>query len=77
METIERLLNNAFDLGIQLFIATIVIMIGLKLIKVLEQKLKKENRFSKLDNSVKGFVSINGFMWKCHITISKSSIYNN
>ena len=56
METIERLLNNAFDLGVQLLIAIIVIMAGLKLIKILETKLKKENKFSKLDSSVKGFV---------------------
>ena len=56
METIEKLLNKAFDLSVQLLIALLVIVIGLKLIKMLEKKLKKENKFTKLDSSVKGFV---------------------
>lgn len=56
METIEKLLNKAFDLGVQLLIALIVVVIGFKLIKILEKKLKKENKFAKLDNSVKTFV---------------------
>lgn len=56
METIEKLLEKAFDLGIQLLIAVVVIIVGLKLIKLLEKKLRKENKFTKLDRSVKGFV---------------------
>ena len=56
METLEKVLDKAFDLGIQLLVACIVIIIGFKLIKMLEKRLKKENKFSKLDSSVKGFV---------------------
>lgn len=75
METIERLLNNAFDLGIQILIALVVIMIGLKFIKMLEQKLKKENKFSKLDSSVKGFViSILSISLKALLLIVAASI---
>jgi len=75
METIERLLNKAFDLGIQLLIAIVVIMIGLKLIKLLENKLKKENKFSKLDSSVKGFViSILSISLKALLLVVAASI---
>ena len=75
METIERLLNNAFDLGVQLLIAIIVIMAGLKLIKLLETKLKKENNFSKLDSSVKGFViSILSISLKALLLVVAASI---
>lgn len=56
METIEKLVNKIVDLGIQLLIALIVVTIGFKLIKIIENKLKKENKFAKLDSSVKGFV---------------------
>ena len=75
METIERLLNKAFDLGVQLLIAIIVIMAGLKLIKILETKLKKENKFSKLDSSVKGFViSILSISLKALLLVVAASI---
>ncbi len=56
METIEKLLNKIFDLSIQLLIAIAIIVIGFKLIKILEKKLKKESKFAKLDNTAKGFV---------------------
>ena len=58
METLEKLLDKAFNLGIQLLIAILVILIGFKLIKMLEKRLKKESKFAKLDSSVKGFVII-------------------
>ena len=75
METIERLLNNAFDLGIQLLIALVVVYVGLRLIKILEQKLKKENKFSKLDSSVKGFViSILSISLKALLLVVAASI---
>ena len=37
METIEKLLNKIFDLSIQLLIAIAIIVIGFKLIKILEK----------------------------------------
>lgn len=56
MESLEKLLNNAFDLCIDVLIAIIIILIGLKLIKALEKALRKEHKLTKLDASVKGFV---------------------
>lgn len=56
MESIEKLLNNAFDLCINILLAVIIILVGLKLIKLLEKGLRKEHKLTKLDPSVKGFV---------------------
>lgn len=75
METIEKLLDKAFNLGVQLLIAILVIIIGLKLIKILEKKLKEENKFSKLDSSVKGFViSILSISLKALLLVVAASI---
>ena len=59
MESIEKLLNKVFDLSIQLLIAIAIIVIGFKLIKILERKhdwdQKKEEKWvlnhNKLDLS--------------------------
>ena len=75
MESLEKLLNKAFDLGIQLLIALLVVAIGLKLIKMLEKKLKKENKFTKLDSSVKVFViSILSISLKALLLVVAASI---
>ncbi len=55
MNTIEKLLNKLFDLGIQVLIAFIIIVVGFKLIKILEKNLRKEHKMDKIDKSVKSF----------------------
>lgn len=52
----KDLLEKAFDLGIQLIIALIVLFIGFKIIKKIEKDLKKEHKMSKIDASVKSFL---------------------
>ena len=52
----KELLEKAFDLGVQLVIAIIILVIGFKLIKFLEKRLKRKHKFSKLDESVKSFI---------------------
>ena len=52
----KELLEKAFDLGVQLIIALLILIIGFKLVKILEKSLKKEHKLSKIDASVKTFV---------------------
>lgn len=52
----KELLEKVFDLGVQLIIALLVLLIGFKIINVIERKLKKEHKISKLDASVKSFL---------------------
>lgn len=52
----KELLEKAFDLGVQLVIALLLLVIGFKIIKVIEKNLKKEHKMSKLDKSVKSFL---------------------
>lgn len=52
----KELLEKTFDLGIQLIIALLVLLIGFKIINVIEKRLKKEHKMSKLDASVKSFL---------------------
>lgn len=52
----KELLEKAFDLGIQLVIALLVLFIGFKIINIIEKRLKKEHKMSKLDASVKSFL---------------------
>ena len=75
MNYIEKLLDKAFDLGIQLLIALVVIVIGFKIIKIIENRLKNKNKFSKLDNSSKGFViSILSITLKALVIVAAASI---
>ncbi len=71
----KELLEKAFDLGIQLLIALLVITIGFKIIKMIEKSLKKENKLKRLDNSVKGFmISILSLSLKILLFIIAASI---
>ena len=75
METLEKLLEKTFDLGVQLLIAVLVILIRFKLIKMLEKRLKKENKFAKLDSPVKRFViSILAILLKALLLVVAASI---
>ena len=53
---LDKLVNLGIEYGSKLLIALIILLIGNKLIKVLDKFLKKENRFSKIDLSVKEFL---------------------
>ena len=52
---IKSLGDKSFNFLIELFAGLIVLIIGFKVINLLESKLKKTNRFTKLDSSVKTF----------------------
>lgn len=52
----KELLEKAFDLGVQLVVALLLLVVGFKIIKVIEKNLKKEHKMSKLDKSVKSFL---------------------
>lgn len=71
----KELLEKAFDLGIQLIIALLILIIGFKLVKILEKSLKKEHKLSKIDPSVKTFViSITTIALKVLLFIIAASI---
>lgn len=54
---LEKLIEGGTDLCIKLAISIIILLIGNKIIKTIEKVLKKEKKFSKLeDPSVKSFV---------------------
>ena len=56
-KVLEKLIEGGTDLCIKLVISIIILLIGNKIIKVVENMLKKEKKFSKLeDPSVKSFV---------------------
>ena len=52
----KELLEKEFNLGVQLLIAIIVLIVGFKIIKIIEKNLKKENKLTKIDKSVKTFI---------------------
>lgn len=56
MSQIDKLLEKAFDLGIQLLIAIVIIILGFKVIKIIEKTLKKQSKWKKLDLSVSTFL---------------------
>lgn len=71
----KELLEKAFDLGVQLIIALLILIIGFKLVKILEKSLKKEHKLSKIDASVKTFVvSITTIALKVLLFIIAASI---
>lgn len=54
---IEKIIEGSADLCVKLFISIIILLIGNRIIKTVERLLKKEKKFSKLeDPSVKSFV---------------------
>lgn len=71
----KELLEKAFDLGVQLIIALLVIIIGFKIIKVLEKSLKKKHKLTKMDDSVKSFlISIMSIALKIVLFVVAASI---
>ena len=71
----KDLLEKAFDLGVQILIAVIVLIIGFKIVKILEKNLKKEHKMSKIDKSVKLFlISIMSISLKALLLVVAASI---
>ena len=55
-KVLENLIEGASDLLIKLLISLVVLVIGFRLISLLEKTLKKEHKLKALDASAKGFV---------------------
>lgn len=53
---LENLTHNSFDFLIDLLIALLVLIVGFRLVKLLEKYLKKEHRFNKMDITAKDFI---------------------
>ncbi len=53
---LNKLINYATEYTVKIICSILILVIGFKLINVLEKYLKKEHKFSKLDPSVKGFI---------------------
>ncbi len=53
---LDKLVNIGIEYGSKLFVALLILLIGSRLIKVLDKFLKRENSFSKIDVSVKDFL---------------------
>lgn len=71
----KNLLEKAFDLGIQIVIAIIILIIGFNIIKIIEKGLKRENKWSKIDKSVKSFlISILSISLKTLLLLIAASI---
>ena len=71
----KNLLEKAFDLGVQLLIAILILLIGFKIIKIIENNLRKENKLAKIDKSVKTFlISILSISLKIVLLLVAASI---
>ena len=55
-EIIKNIANKSIDLALELLIGIIILIIGFKIVNVIEKALKKPHKFSKLDQSVKTFI---------------------
>jgi len=53
---LDKLTSIGIEYGTKLLVALIVLLIGSKLIKLLDKFMKKEHKFSKIDVSVKDFL---------------------
>ena len=67
---LESIGAKATDLCIKVLIALIVVGVGFKIIKILSKSMKKKHKFSKLDESTKGFlISFINNSLKCIVII--------
>lgn len=53
---LEKLVDGCIDISAKLLLAIVILAIGSKLIKIIENNLRKENKLKHLDASVKGFL---------------------
>lgn len=52
----EKITNGGTDFLINLLVSLLILVIGFKIVGLLEKSFKKEHKFSKLDPSVKSFI---------------------
>ena len=52
----EKITNGGTDFLINLVVSLLILIIGFKIVGMLEKSFKKEHKFSKLDPSVKSFI---------------------
>ena len=55
-ELIKKLSNKSMDFLIEIVVGLLILIIGFKIISIIENALKKPHKFSKLDASVKTFL---------------------
>ena len=55
-DIIKNLSQKSVDMGLKVIGGLLVLIIGFKIINVIEKKLKKPGKFSKIDQSVKTFI---------------------
>ncbi len=55
-DLITKLSSGAMDMALKILAAIVVLVIGLKIIKLIEKIIKKEHKNSKVDKSIKSFV---------------------
>lgn len=55
-EIIEKIISGSIDIGLKIIAAIIVLAIGLRVIKWIEKLIKKENKYSRVDKSMKSFI---------------------
>lgn len=53
---LEKLVDGCIDISAKLLLAIVILAIGSKIIKIVENNLRKENKLKHLDASVKGFL---------------------
>lgn len=71
----KELLEKAFDLGIQLLIAILVLIVGFRIIRIIEKSLKKDNKLTKIDKTIKTFlISLLSMSLKIVLLIASASI---
>lgn len=53
---LEKLVDGCIDISAKLLLAIVILAVGSKIIKIVENNLRKENKLKHLDASVKGFL---------------------
>lgn len=72
---IDKILSSSTNFIINLICAILIIVIGLKLVSIIEKSLKKEHRLTKFDVSVKGFIiSVVSISLKILVFVSAATI---
>ncbi len=52
----EKITSGGTDFLIDLIVSLLILIVGFKIVGMLEKSFKKEHKFSKLDPSVKSFI---------------------
>jgi len=74
-DIIKTYLEKAFDLGVNIIIALLILIVGFKIIKLLEKGLNKDRKLEKIDPSVKTFlISLISIILKILLLIVAASI---